>query len=196
MEPSYFANPARFHAWFEKHSSTASELLVGFYKRDSGKTSITWPEAVDVALCFGWIDGVRKSLDGTAYTIRFTPRKSASTWSAVNIGRMQELTRLGLVLPAGLRAFERRKEEKSGIYAYENKNNAVFEAAQEKRFRARRNAWKFFQAQAPWYRRTATWWVISAKREETRMKRLETLMLHSENSRMLPQLTRQPKLQR
>ena len=196
MEPTFFANPAAFRAWLEKHAHAASELLVGFYKRDSGKASITWPEAVDAALCFGWIDGLRKSIDATAYTIRFTPRKSASTWSSVNIGRMQELSRLGLVHPAGLRAFEQRREEKSGIYAYENKNNAVFEAVQEKRFRARKDAWKFFQTQAPWYRRTATWWVISAKREETRMKRLETLILHSENSRTLPQLTRQPKLQR
>lgn len=189
----YFTSAARFREWLEKHHPAAPELWVGFYKKDSGKPSMTWPEAVDVALCFGWIDGIRKRIDATAYTIRFTPRKSGSIWSTVNIGRMQELTRLGLTQPAGLVAFERRKEEKSGVYAYENKNSAVFQAAHEKQFRAHKNAWKFFQAQAAWYRRTATWWVISAKKEETRLQRLETLVQHSENNRTLPQLTRPPK---
>ncbi len=194
MKPRYFTSPARFRAWLEKYHHAASELWVGFYKKDSGKPSITWPEAVDVALCFGWIDGIRKSIDETGYTIRFTPRKQSSTWSVVNIRRMNELAMLGATHPAGLRAFERRKEEKSGIYAYENKDSAAFEAAQEKQFRARRSAWKFFQTQAPWYRRTATWWVISAKKEETRLKRLEALIQNSENGRTLPHLTRRIKL--
>ncbi len=165
MEPIYFATSAKFRAWLEKHHPASSEILVGFYKRDSGKPSMTWPQAVDVALCFGWIDGIRKRIDATAYTIRFTPRKSGSIWSAVNIRRMQELTRLGLIQTAGLTAFERRKEEKSGVYAYENKNSAVFQAAHEKQFRAHKNAWKFFQTQAPWYRRTATWWSLARRKK-------------------------------
>jgi uncharacterized protein YdeI (YjbR/CyaY-like superfamily) len=154
---------------------------------------MTWPESVDVALCFGWIDGVRKSIDTTAYAIRFTPRKPSSTWSSVNIRRMKELTALGLVQPSGLRAFERRSETKSGIYAYENRNSAEFSDAQTQKFKANREAWKFFQSQAPWYRKTATWWVISAKKEETRLKRLDTLIRYSERGETIPQLTRKPK---
>jgi uncharacterized protein YdeI (YjbR/CyaY-like superfamily) len=154
---------------------------------------MTWPESVDVALCFGWIDGIRKSIDVTAYAIRFTPRKPGSTWSTVNIRRMKELTALGLVQSAGLKAFERRDEDKSGIYAYENRNSAALGTAHEKHFQSHKNAWRFFLAQAPWYRKTATWWVISAKKEETRLKRLETLIQYSENGQTLPQLTRKPK---
>lgn len=189
----FFPSPTTFRAWLQKHHRSAQELWVGFFKRGSGKPSMTWPESVDVALCFGWIDGVRKSIDATAYTIRFTSRKQGSVWSSVNIRRMQELTPLGLVQAAGLDAFERRSETKSGIYAYENRDIAEFGDAHARKFKANRDAWKFFQAQAPWYRKTATWWAISAKKEETRLKRLDTLIRHSENSRTLPQLTRKPK---
>lgn len=192
MEPAYFTSAAEFRTWLEKHHDGTQELWVGFYKKVSGKPSMTWPESVDVALCFGWIDGIRKSIDTNAYTIRFTPRKSNSTWSAVNIHRMKELPSQGLVQSAGLRAFERRKQEKSGIYAYENRSSATFGAAHEQQFQTHNNAWKFFLAQAPWYRKTATWWVISAKKEETRLRRLEALIQHSEHSRTLPQLTRRP----
>jgi uncharacterized protein YdeI (YjbR/CyaY-like superfamily) len=191
--PMFFPSPATFRGWLQKHHPAFQEIWVGFYKRGSGKPSMTWPESVDVALCFGWIDGVRKSIDSTAYAIRFTPRKPDSTWSTVNIRRMQELNALGLVQPSGLGAFQRRSEAKSGIYAYENRDSAEFADAQEKNFKSNREAWKFFQAQAPWYRKTATWWVISAKKEETRLKRLDTLVRHSENGERLPHLARTPK---
>ena len=193
MDPTYFTSPARFRAWLQKHHPAAQECWVGFYKRGSGKPSMTWPESVDVALCFGWIDGVRKSIDTTAYAIRFTPRKPGSTWSTVNIRRIQELTVLGLVQPAGLEAFARRSDANSGIYAYENRQSAEFADDQAKKFKANRIAWRFFQAQAPWYRKTATWWVISAKKEETRLKRLDTLIRHSEQGEAIPQLSRKPK---
>src|SRR5437762_563654 len=120
VKPTFFATPSEFRAWLEEHHNTAQELLVGFYKKSSGKPSITWPESVDQALCFGWIDGVRKGIDDVSYTIRFTPRKPVSTWSTINIARVAELTKLGLMAPAGLRAFERRRDDKSAIYAYEN----------------------------------------------------------------------------
>jgi uncharacterized protein YdeI (YjbR/CyaY-like superfamily) len=186
MDPTYFTSPAEFRAWLRKYHRTAPEHWVGFYKRSSGKPSMTWPESVDIALCFGWIDGVRKSIDATAYTIRFTPRKPGSIWSSVNTRRMQELTALGLVQPAGLEAFAHRSEAKSGIYAYENRSSAEFDDAQARKFKANREAWKFFQAQAAWYRKTATWWVISAKKDETRQRRLETLIRHSEKGEAIP----------
>jgi len=140
---------------------------------------------VDEALCVGWIDGVRKRVDERRYVIRFTPRKPRSTWSAVNVARMAELTRLGRVQPAGLAAFERRAPERTGIYAYEQRATAALDAAAERTFRANAAAWEFFQAQAPSYRRTITWWVVSARREETRRKRLATLIEQSALGRRL-----------
>ncbi len=163
---------------------------MGFHKKNSALPSITWPEAVDAALCFGWIDGIRKSLNEASYTIRFTPRKADSTWSAVNIKRVQELTRLGLMQPSGLQAFQQRKEENSRKYSYEQRRNAQLDAASEQRFRANKKAWDFFQRQAPWYRRTATFWVMSAKKEETRRKRMARLMQDSAQARTIPPLTR------
>jgi len=189
MKPTFFASSSELRQWLAEHHAETKELWVGFYKKSSGKPSITWPEAVDEALCFGWIDGVRKSIDDVSYTIRFTPRKPRSIWSAVNIKRAKELTRLGLMRQAGLKAFEKRAEEKSGIYAYEQKN-AELDDAYEQQFRANKKAWDFFQAQAPWYQRTATWWVISAKKEETRLRRLATLIEDSENGRTIAGLTR------
>jgi uncharacterized protein YdeI (YjbR/CyaY-like superfamily) len=187
---TFFASPPEWRAWLEQHHDQFQELWVGFYKRDSGKPSITWPEAVDGALCFGWIDGVRKSVDESSYMIRFTPRKSRSTWSAINIKRMAALKKLGLVHSAGLQAFLRRTENRSAIYAYEQRKGAKLTAEYERLFRANKNAWKFFQAQPPWYRRTSSWWVISAKKEETRMKRLARLMDDSAHNRPIPTLTR------
>src|SRR5207245_457734 len=143
------------------------ELLVGFHKVGSGRKSMTWPDSVDQALCFGWIDGVRKRIDENSYTIRFTPRKPGSIWSRVNVDRVAELTKLGLMRPAGIAAFEARKSERTSIYSYE-RENAALSKEQEEAFRANADAWMFFQSQAPWYRRTVTYWVISAKREETR----------------------------
>ena len=184
-QPVYFATPDELRAWLAEHHERAAELWVGFFRKETGEPSITWPEAVDEALCVGWIDGVRKRVDERRYAIRFTPRKPRSTWSAVNVARMAELTRLGRVQPAGLAAFERRAPERTGIYAYEQRATAALDAAAERTFRANAAAWEFFQAQAPSYRRTITWWVVSARREETRRKRLATLIEQSALGRRL-----------
>ena len=188
--PAFFASPSELRTWFEKHHERIDEQWIGFYKKSSGNPSITWPEAVDAALCFGWIDGVRKSLGEISYTIRFTPRKPRSTWSAINIKRVHELTNLGLMHAAGIAAFQKRDEARSAIYAYEQRSAAQLSQADEKLFQANKKAWKFFQAQAPWYRRTATYWVVSAKKEETRRKRLERLISDSEQERAIGPLTR------
>jgi len=184
-KPTFFPTPADFRSWLEAHHDKFSELLVGFYKRDSGKPSITWPESVQVALCFGWIDGVRKSLDETSYTIRFTPRKPTSTWSAININLVRKLTKQGLMHPAGLKAFAARTAKKSAIYSYEQRKHPRFGAEQAKQFRANKSAWGFFCSQAPWYQRVTTYWVISAKKEETKLKRLSELIRHSQNHRRI-----------
>lgn len=189
----FFATPDDFRAWLELHHAVEKELLVGFYKRDSGKPSITWPESVDCALSYGWIDGVRNSLDGISYQIRFTPRKATSIWSAVNVKRATELTKLGLMRPAGVKAFEARKGDKTGIYAYEQRRNAKLTPAYEKQFRANKKAWAFFQSQPPWYQRTASYRVISAKQEETRQKRLNQLIKDSAAGRPIKELARTAK---
>ena len=181
----FFPTSEDFRKWLKAHHENARELWVGFHKKGSGRPSITWPESVDEALCVGWIDGLRKTIDAESYKIRFTPRKATSNWSAVNIGRVQELTRLGRMRPAGVKAFELRTEEKSGIYAYENRKSAVLGAAAEKRFQSRPKAWAFFQKQPAGYRNLAAWWVISAKREETRQQRLEKLIAQSEAGKRL-----------
>jgi uncharacterized protein YdeI (YjbR/CyaY-like superfamily) len=192
MQPHFFKTPAGFRKWLAKNHASATELLVGFYKKDSGKPSITWPESVDEALCFGWIDGVRRRIDDVSYSIRFTPRKKTSTWSAINIARVAELTKLGRMQPAGLRAFEHRREEKSGIYAYENEARTLT-ADDEKKFRANEKAWEFFNAQPPGYRRQSIYWITSAKKEETRARRLATLIEDSANSRRLARVTLEKK---
>ena len=152
MEPTFFATPEDFRAWLDAHHGTESELLAGLHKKGSGRASITWPESVDQALCFGWIDGVRRRIDDDSYSIRFTPRKQRSTWSAVNVKRVGELTELGLMRPAGVAAFERRSDDRTAIYAYEQRKTATFDAAQERRFKANPRAWKWFQAQPAGYR--------------------------------------------
>jgi uncharacterized protein YdeI (YjbR/CyaY-like superfamily) len=189
----FFATPDDFRTWLEQHHAIEKELLVGFYKRDSGKPSVTWPESVDCALSYGWIDGVRNSIDGISYQIRFTPRKPTSTWSAVNVKRVAELTKIGLMRPAGLKAFEARKGDKTGIYAYEQRKNAKLTPAYEKQFRANKRAWEFFHSQPPWYQRTASYRVISAKQEETRQKRLNQLIKDSAAGRPIKELARTPK---
>jgi uncharacterized protein YdeI (YjbR/CyaY-like superfamily) len=178
MKPKlkFFAMQTEWRAWLEENHARVEELWVGFHKKDSGKASITWPESVDEALCFGWIDGLRKSVNETSYMIRFTPRRERSTWSAVNIKRVAELKRMERMHAAGLKAFERRHDEKSAIYSYEQRKTARLDAADERRFRANARAWKFFEAQPPGYQRIVSWWVISAKKEGTRKKRLEMLM--------------------
>jgi uncharacterized protein YdeI (YjbR/CyaY-like superfamily) len=190
MKPKFFPSPSDWHAWLEKHHEKHEELWVGFHKVGSGIPSITWPEAVDGALCFGWIDGVRKSLDKTSYVIRFTPRRAKSIWSAINIKRVAELSALGLMRPKGIQAFERRTGRRSEIYAYEQRRGAKLSGAYGEQLRANKKAWSFFQSHPPWYRRTASWWVISAKREETRLKRLATLIDDCEHGRTLAQLKR------
>jgi uncharacterized protein YdeI (YjbR/CyaY-like superfamily) len=187
MEPTFFPTPEDFRAWFAENHDRERELLVGFYKVGTDKPSITWPQSVDEALCYGWIDGVRRSLGDEAYTIRFTPRTAKSTWSAVNIKRMGELIAEGRVQPAGLAAFQAREESNSRIYAYENRDKAVFDPALEERFRANEAAWSFFQAQPPGYRKTAIFWVASAKQEATRLRRLDTLIADSAAGRRLDQ---------
>ena len=189
-KPTYFATPAAFRAWLQAHHATSTELLVGFYKVGSGKPSITWPESVDEALCFGWIDGVRRTIDEERYTIRFTPRKPRSTWSAINLKRVDELTKLGRMQPAGAAAFARREAARSQIYSYEQRSEAALDDGFEREFRANERAWAFFQAQPPWYRRTAIYWVMTAKREETRQKRLATLIDDSAHGRRIAPLSR------
>jgi len=188
-KPRFFPTPSAFREWLLKHHATESELLVGFYKKGTAKPSITWPESVDQALCFGWIDGVRRSIDDAAYTIRFTPRKKTSIWSAVNVARVAELTKLGLMQKAGLAAFALRTAARTGVYSHERNAAAKLSAAEEKVLRANEKARAYFEAQAPWYRRSATHWVISAKREETRAKRFARLVADCESERRIKPLT-------
>ncbi|HXN98426.1 MAG TPA: YdeI/OmpD-associated family protein [Candidatus Acidoferrales bacterium] len=188
MKPTFFESPSKLRVWLEKHHARETELWVGFHKKGSGKPSITWPEAVDALLCFGWIDGIRKSLDETSYTIRVTPRKAKSKWSAINVKRIQELDKLGLVHARGLEAFEARTAENT--YSYEQRTVAKLGRRFEKQFRANKTAWDFFRSQAPSYQRTATWWVISAKKEETKIKRLERLIEDSARGQSIAPLRR------
>ena len=175
----YFSTIAEFREWLEANHSDARELQVRFYKKNSGRFNFSWSEAVDAAICFGWIDGVRNAVDEWSYTVRFTPRKPASIWSAVNIKKVEELTKLGLMRPARIAAFERRDEKKSAIYAYEQKTAALGDV-HEARFRANGQAWDFFERQTAYYRRQSIWWVTSAKQEETRLRRLDRLISSSE----------------
>ncbi|MEZ4768791.1 MAG: YdeI/OmpD-associated family protein [Caldilineales bacterium] len=188
-EPAFFATPDEFRDWLEEHHEAASELWVGYYKKDSGLPSITWPESVDEALCFGWIDGLRKSIDEVSYKIRFTPRRPTSNWSAVNIERVAVLTEEGRMRPAGLAAFSRRSEERSRLYSFE-REHASLAAEEEDQLRAHPAAWEFFQAQPPSYRKAATHWIVSAKKEATRQSRLARLIEDSANGRTVPPLTR------
>lgn len=188
MSPAFFKTPAELRKWFQKNHDKEKELLVGFYKVDSGKPSITWSQSVDEALCFGWIDGVRKGIDEESYSIRFTPRKPSSIWSAVNINKMDSLLKQGLVHQAGIEAFARRKENKSKIYSYEKKAVQLDEAY-EKELRANKKAWGFFQYQAPWYRKAVFNWIMSAKQEATRRKRLAELIEDSEAGRKIKSLS-------
>jgi uncharacterized protein YdeI (YjbR/CyaY-like superfamily) len=189
MHPTTFETPDDFRAWLEQHHDTATELWVGFHRKSTGRPSMTWAQAVDEALCFGWIDGKTKRIDEGSWTIRFTPRRKGSVWSARNIGRVQELRRQGRMRPAGLRAFEARREDRSGIYSYEQRHRAVLDPAFEARFRKRRKAWAWFEAKSPSYRQAAIRWVMTAKREETRERRLYQLIEASAAGTTVPPLT-------
>lgn len=184
MNPKFFLTQSEFRQWLEENHDKETELIVGFYRINSNKPTMTWSEAVDQALCFGWIDGVRRKIDEESYSNRFTPRRPNSNWSAVNIKKIEELTAKGLIKPAGIAAFEKRKEEKSAIYAYENKPTE-FPQDFEKVFRANEKAWKFFEKQANWYRKTIMYWVLSAKQEVTQKSRLEKLIFECENERRM-----------
>jgi uncharacterized protein YdeI (YjbR/CyaY-like superfamily) len=188
MDILFFDDPEQLRAWFEQHHASAEELFVGYYKKGSGKTSITWQQSVDEALCFGWIDSVRRSLDEQSYCNRFTPRKANSIWSAVNIARIEALTQEGRMHPAGLAAFERRKQAKSHVYSYEQSQPSELSAAMLAQFQHNSEAWNFFQEQAPFYRRGAIHWITSAKQEATRQRRLAQLISDSAQHRRLANL--------
>ena len=188
MNPIFFESPAAFREWLEQHHATERELWVGYHKKGTGRPSLTWSESVDEALCFGWIDGVRRSVDGERYTIRFTPRKPTSIWSAINIAKVEQLRREGRMRPAGEAAFARRRADKSSVYSYEQRREAALEPEQQAQFEADAAGWEWFSGQAPSYRRAAIHWVVSAKRPETRAKRLATLIEDSAAGRRIRQL--------
>ena len=179
MTPTFFAKQSDFRKWLERNHKKETELLVGFYKVDSGKASMTWTQSVDEALCFGWIDGVRKSIDSESYQIRFTQRKATSIWSTVNIQKIEVLTKQGLMQPAGLLSFQNRKENKSKIYSYENEE-VKFSSDFEKQFKENKKAWEYFKLLTPSYKKPSTNWVMSAKQEATKIKRLAELISDSE----------------
>lgn len=189
MKPRFFATAEALRKWLEQHHGSATELWVGLYKKGSGRPSITWPEVVDEALCVGWIDGVRRSIDDESYMNRLTPRKPDSNWSAVNVRRVGELKKEGRMRPAGLEAFARRREDKTATYSYEQRYEAKLDPAFARRFRSKRKAWDWFRAQPKGYRATAVYWVMSAKRPETRERRLGTLIEDSANGRRIGPLT-------
>jgi uncharacterized protein YdeI (YjbR/CyaY-like superfamily) len=187
VNPTFFATQARFRTWLARNHDKATELFVGFYRKDSGKGGLTYAEALEEALCFGWIDGVRLPIDHESYTNRFSPRKTNSYWSAVNIARAKALQAAGRIMPPGLAAFERRDEERAARYSFEAKN-AAFDAPSLKKFRSNRKAWAYFSAKAPGYRRITTFWVMSAKQQATRDRRLATLIAWSAQERPMPLL--------
>ena len=185
MKPRFFASPAAWRRWLAAHYERGGELWVGFYKRSTGRPSITWPESVDEALCFGWIDGLRKNIDKASYMIRFTPRRASSNWSVVNTRRVKELTKAGRMHPAGVRAYEARSTKKTGVYSFEQRREARLAPAHAKQFKGNEGAWRFFRAQPPGYQRIGIWWIVSAKREETKQRRLLALIELSAAGRRL-----------
>lgn len=197
MKPTFFPTPADFRAWLERNHEQAPELVVGFYKKGSGRPSITWPESVDEALCFGWIDGIRRSIDEESYCIRFTPRRARSVWSNVNLKRVAELTRLGRMQPAGLRAFEARNPSRSGIYSYEvvQRRDVKLPPAYVAKIKANAKAWAFLEGQPPFYKRAIAAYVMSAKKEETRLKRVARVIEDSAKGRRIGLMERPAKRQ-
>lgn len=188
-EVVFFATPDDFRRWLAENHLVKTELWVGYYKVGTGIPSITWPESVDEALCFGWIDGIRYRIDDQRYKIRFTPRRADSVWSAVNIGRVQAMIEAGKMTPAGLKAYEARTENKSGIYTYEQRSVELPEPYMSM-LEENEPAWEFYQRQTESYRKSAFWWVVSAKREETRLKRVEEIISHCAQGKLVPAISR------
>ena len=191
-EPTFFSDPAAFRKWLEKNHDRVSQLLVGFHRVDSGKRGLTYPHALDEALCFGWIDGVRKRYNAVSYTVRFSPRNATSIWSVINTVRMQKLIKLGRVHASGMKMYAQREKAKSKRYSYEVRNR-TFTPIFERQFRSSPTAWGFYQSQAPWYRRVSCYWVMSAKKEETRQRRLNQLIADSAHQRRIKQVISNPK---
>lgn len=187
LAPKFFPTQSAFRKWLIKHHSTSSELLVGYFKTSSDRKSITWPQSVDEALCFGWIDGVRKSIDELSYTIRFTPRRQNSIWSAANIKRAKELVHLKLMQPPGLEAFNKRDEKRTQRYSFEQRN-VILDPEYERRLKVNTRAWTFFQSLPPSTRKPSVWWVMSAKMKETQARRLDVLITASANGQLIPPL--------
>jgi uncharacterized protein YdeI (YjbR/CyaY-like superfamily) len=184
-KPLFFPSPAAWRRWLTANHSRCDELWVGFYKRATGTPSITWPESVDEALCFGWIDGLRKRIDDDRYMIRFTPRRRGSIWSAINVKRVAELIKTKRMRPEGLRAYALRDERKTAIYSFERRQAAKLSPAYLRQFKANVAAWTFFSAQPPWYQRIVAFYVMDAKREETRARRLERAIDDSAQQRRI-----------
>ena len=190
MDAVFFATPDELRAWFERNHEQAPELLVGYWKKHTGRPTVSHPEAIEQALCFGWIDSIGRRIDEDRHQVRFTPRRKGSVWSAINIAKIAELTERGLMHPAGLRAFEERKPSRVAVYSHEQPADARLEEPQEARLRAEPAAWAWFTAQSAAYRRAAVHWVVSAKRTETRERRLAQLIADSAAGRTVPPLTR------
>jgi uncharacterized protein YdeI (YjbR/CyaY-like superfamily) len=192
MKPTFFSRPAQFREWLATNHNRAGELLVGFHKKSSGKKSITYAEALDEALCFGWIDGVRKNLNEASYTIRFTPRKSRSIWSLVNVRHVERLQKQGRMQAPGLEAYARRDPKRTGIYAFENAQKEL-PAEYDRALRKNKTAWKYFEQQPPYYKKTIVHWVTSARKEETRLRRLQQLIDSCEKGVRVGLLNPKPK---
>jgi uncharacterized protein YdeI (YjbR/CyaY-like superfamily) len=192
MKPSHFQTPADFRAWLTENHARFTELFVGFHKKDSGKPSITYHEALDQALCFGWIDSVRRSVNATSYMVRFTPRKAKSYWSKINTNRANELIKRGLMQPPGAKVFAARDQATTKRYSFE-RETARLKPADTKQFKSNAKAWAFLQSQPPYYKRVCTFWVVSAKQESTRQRRLQSLIATSAQHRRLDQFVSKKK---
>jgi len=190
MEPVFFATPDELRAWFDEHHETAPELVVGYYKKVAGKPGVKHSQAVDQALCYGWIDSVGHRIDDERYQVRFTPRRPGSVWSAVNVAKVAELTAQGLIRPAGLRAFEQRRADRVATYSYEQPEGVELDGEQAARLKAVPDAWEWYARQPSSYRKAAAHWVTSAKRADTRQRRLEQLITDSAAGRPVPPLSR------
>ena len=191
-EPADFHSPASFRSWLKKNHASTSALIVRLYRNHAENKGITYAQALDEALCFGWIDGVRRSFDKDSFTVRFSPRRGGSIWSLVNVGHAQRLIKDGRMAKSGLVAFQSRDEKRTGVYSFEQRPTKL-SPGHVRKFRSEKKAWEFFQSQAPWYRRTSAFWVMSAKREETREKRLGILIACSGRGAPIPALARPKK---